>query len=66
MPLMLLLMQVLLYLPCSTEKQKALVMVLLVYWDGVRFPAVSCCFGIYMKGHIILTQLSLKTVTCVP
>jgi len=29
-------------------------MVLLVYWDGVRFPAVSCYFfGINMEDYII-------------
>lgn len=39
---MLLLMQVLLYLLCSLKKQTTLVMVLLVYWDGVQFPTVSC------------------------
>ena len=55
---MLLLMQVLLYIPCSVKKQKALVMVLLVYWDGI--DSLLCpadCFDIYMKGHIIFTQV---------
>jgi len=30
------------------QKEKALVMVLPVYWDGVRFPAVSYFLGINM------------------
>ncbi len=41
---MLLLMQVLLYHICSFKKQKSLVMVLLVYWDGVQFPTVPLLF----------------------
>ncbi len=55
---MLLLMQVLLCHICSLKKQKSLVMVLPVYWDGVQFPTVALFF-VATTSNIILFTLDL-------
>lgn len=58
-------MQVLLF-HLSFKTQKTLVMELLVYWDGVRFPTVFLLFVATTQNFILYSlHINAYNVTCI-